>query len=115
MERLFGWKMVPAPWMGEGKMVRRIDLRDALRTMGTLGHIGRDGVFWCDGGNSYVMVAGEDYWHPKLGKVDVYSINGCGEVRWHIGIGYTGEPIIGPKGDRAALIAFGLIDAEVTR
>lgn len=90
--RVFSYKMVSAPWLGPDATARRVDLGDALRSRPRqMGRVAPDGVFWSEGGNSYVLAEGESFYHPDLDrKVDILSINGCGEVRWRIDPTYDG-------------------------
>lgn len=91
--RLFGFKTVEAPWISPDATVQRIDLKDALRYVPyRMDEMARDGVVWSQNGNTYILVEGTTFWHPGIDmKVDILSINGCGEVRWKVDVAYDGS------------------------
>jgi len=101
-------------WMSDEP---RINLENALRrapspeTVPTFMDNGR--VYWSEGFNSYVMVQPQgqpgQFWHETEGLVNLYSVNGHGEVRWEVTARSAENPYSDWGGEGAA-IAFGLVD-----
>ena len=115
MVKVFTYKMVPAPWIGPGAKIRRVDLGSSLRRMGRRGELNPDGIYWTVGGNSYLMVEGSDFYHADTDQtVDVLSVNGAGETRWKIGICHDGSiDTFGAREETMDILrALGLIDKD---
>ena len=108
-----------APWRGAGATVWVVNLEDCIRRgppnnlVPTLWDNNR--VFWSKNYNSYVMVIpreGEQgqFWHETEGQVNLYSVNGQGEIRWSITASDAESASEGGFGGEGAAQAFGLID-----
>ena len=116
MFKVFEYYMAETPWIGVGTLAKRIDVREALHTapLGLLrrlhgAYLHTDGVAWTPHGNSYVMVEGNDFYHPKLDrKVSVISVNPCGETRWKIHPSPDGGYWSGTSEDEIVMRVFGL-------
>jgi len=106
----------PAPWAGPDATVRRVDLENTMHSgppsesVPTMWDGGR--VWWSKDYNSHVLVIPDEgecaqFWHETEGQVNLYSVNGAGEVRWEI----TASDVEYDNDDGyAAALAFGLID-----
>ena len=99
--------------------VWRVDLENCLRegppshAVPTFWDDGR--VFWSENYNSYVLVIPQDdeqgqFWHETEGQVNLYSVNGSGEVRWDVTAFNAENAPEGGFGGEGAAQAFGLID-----
>lgn len=94
---------------------KRVDLGHSLRSVGKLGALNSDGVYWAtqaQGAASYVQVAAltsGTFVTPEGERVNCYSVNGSGEIRWAAGFELNGS------GEQDAVAAFGLTRYEAPK
>jgi len=109
---------VEAPWRGEGETVWVVNLENCMR-QGPPSHQvpvlwNSNRIYWSKNYNSYVMVVPKDgdqgeFWHETEGQVDLYSVNGAGEIRWNISARDAESLPSGGFGGEGAAQAFGLL------